>query len=139
MYSSTAACGHQIVNTKYYKLDKWDVCDNYTGKSIVIIILPDGELGIDKDKLKGITAASLSPQERIEVALILIQQGDQATFEQWMQKVAIENALDAYIIAKLRAEWTYTNQGKAAGIAALKAALPSKQTKMCCWHYGNKN
>jgi PKD repeat protein len=125
MYSSTAACGHQIVNTKYYKLDKWDVCDNYTGKSIVIIILPDGELGIDKDKLKGITAASLSPQERIEVALILIQQGDQATFEQWMQKVAIENALDAYIIAKLRAEWTYTNQGKAAGIAALKAVLAS--------------
>lgn len=125
MYSSTSACGNQIVNTKYYKQDKWDICDNYTGKGIIIIIDHDGGIGVDKGKLATIELGPIPPQERIAAAKQLIVEGDKVAFDLWLNRLKTENAISPFEAAILQAEWAYKNQSKQAGIDILKATIAS--------------
>lgn len=123
MYSSTAACGNQIVNTKYYRQDKWDVCDNYTGKSVIIIVDHDGGIGIDFGKLGTIQVAQIPPQERIAVAQQLITTKDKLNFDIWMNRMLTEKGMTAFDMEVLIAEWTYQNEDKFLGIDKLTSVL----------------
>ncbi|MCC7299397.1 MAG: PKD domain-containing protein, partial [Bacteroidia bacterium] len=122
MYSSTSACGNQIVNTKYYKQDQWDICDNYTGKSQIIIFdQNNGDVLVDIGLLSTIKIGEIPATVRLEVALVLINKNDKTNFDKWMQRLAQENGLSGFDLAMLNAKWTYANVGMQNGLAALTA------------------
>lgn len=121
MYSSTAACGQLIVNHKYYKQDKWDICDPYTGKGIVIVIDHGGTgIGIDKDKLASANLVPMPKEEMMLVATMLAESKNKVDFDLWCNR--IQSHISTYEYRKLQAVWLKSNSDLAGALAALQNA-----------------
>lgn len=130
MYSSTAACGHQIVNTKYYRTDEWDICDIYNGKLDIIIIDHDGDKDHDVDKVKTgfkIKVKEKEPIELIAISRVLIGMKDKPTFGMWMTQLQTENVLTPFEISMLNAEWAKANENVGSGLQFLSTAATATQ------------
>lgn len=145
MTSSTAACGHQINNLKTNKLDKWDVCDNYTGKGIIIID-HGGGIEVDKGKLGVILLGQVPKEEKIQVLQKLIFDGDKSNYELWLGRLKEAKALSAFEFAFYEAQWTYSNVNRSAGIMALTSVITSntdeadrKDVLLSIWKSENAN
>ncbi|MBS3914894.1 MAG: PKD domain-containing protein [Bacteroidetes bacterium] len=123
MYNSSAACGHQIVNPKYYKLNQWDICDQYFGKSAIIIIEHDGghDWGVDKGKIATIQLATLQKQEVMLVAMVLSEEKDKNNFDLWMNRIRNEKLLTSFEIHWLECQWNYDNASTNVAIQKLSS------------------
>ncbi len=148
MYSSTAACGQQINTQKYYAQNKWDICDNFTGKSFDIIILIDHgkEVTIDSHKLITVNLGVIGPQGLVRIAEAAIYLKNKTVFETWMGRLKAENALDNYTLDILKAKWQAMNGSMPMAISMMQGLTPSTQEQsdlktilLADWGRGNGN
>lgn len=121
MNSSTAACGQQINNPKYNKLDQWDVCDNYTGKHILIVFDNGGGIEVDKGKMAVIEVKLVSREEWEQAALILISKGDKTGFDLFMNRMNGTGIFTPFELGILQARWTYANENRATAMNQLRS------------------
>ena len=104
MFSSTAACGQQITNSKFYKQDKWDICENYTGKNVLINGINASGVVLDKGKFSGLNAGQIPPTELMAVGLSLITQKAYVEFAQFMQTLEQQHLLTTWQVQNLKAQ-----------------------------------
>lgn len=120
MYSSTASCGHQINNLKFYRQDQWDVCDNYTGPKMVVVVDHGKETVLDSIKLVSVDLGSLGTHTLFVIGLTAIDNNDANTFGKWVNRLETEHALDAFHIAVLKAQWAASQNNRSAAAALLQ-------------------
>lgn len=125
MFSSTAACGQQINNPKFYRHDRWDICESYTGKNAIIDHIGNGGIVIDKGKLTSVQAGMIRRQEFVAVAAELINRRDEVSFRAWMARGQMEKLAPAWELAILEARWEYMYGNRAAAVAALQSLATS--------------
>ena len=94
MFNSTASCGQIGVNGNKFRLNQWDVCDNYA--SSYIIIYQDG-----KDKLKLANtgdrqAAELSNELVWHAINMAAEMQDEPAFLDWTEELSKRNLDMAY-------------------------------------------
>lgn len=128
MYSSTAACGQQIVNQKYYAQNKWDICDNYTGAPIhdIIIIIDHGkDVTIDTHILVVTNLSSIGPMGLMIIGDIAVYHKNKTAFDILMRRVAAEKLLDQFSVDMLYAKWDMYNGDRQAAVNKMQGAAPS--------------
>jgi PKD repeat protein len=83
-YNSTAACGLQIANAKYTKLNQYNVCESFKDQADPVV-LNDLGIGIDKVQLGGLVWDEFVPREGrgglISLALALAELGEESSLE----------------------------------------------------------
>lgn len=124
MYSSTASCGHQIVNTKHYKTDQWDICDIFNDN--LEIIIGHGIPGQVKDSIKyqdngNLVTKDRSKEELLGLSRVLINLGNKQAFDQWISELKDKKALNNFYLGLLNAEWSKVNISDQTGIDLLNS------------------
>ncbi|MBL7813315.1 MAG: PKD domain-containing protein [Bacteroidetes bacterium] len=133
MYSSTAACGQRIVNNKWYKLNHWDICDNYRGKSDLIDAggtSGTGGIGIDVIKGNPVNLTPVAPDDQTAMLLILADLGNRTDFDKAMNLARQAAVLSPFTLGYMEARWLYKRGDAAAAIAAIKALNPETDQEL---------
>lgn len=109
MFSSTAACGQRIINNNNYRQDKWDVCDVFTEK-IIILHLDGNKDSLSTRKLGELIPEEQSTQDAMAVAMQIIAYGKKADFDYWMQAMNKAGKFSAGQQGMLLAQWYAAQQ-----------------------------
>ena len=123
MQSSTAACGQQINNPRHNRQDKWDICENYTGKNALF----DGinSTGVGVVKIGDLNPGKIAPRELVAAGLTLIHNKQYPEFELFMQKVSAQNALSQWQLDYLKSQLEIRKGNSGNALQVLNAANPA--------------
>lgn len=125
MYSSTAACGHQIVNTKYYKTDQWDLCDIFND-NLDIIVKDPGAPGNNKDSVKtgdfgNLVVKNPSMEALLGLSYTFMEQDNPQPFSEWITALEQRKVLPVFYTEMLRAEWIFEKESRVKGLDRIQS------------------
>lgn len=123
MLSSTAACGQQINNPRHNKQDKWDICENYSGKTAVFEEISGAGVGVVK--ISDLNPAKIAPPELFAAGLALISQKSYGEFENLIQKIAMQQSLSPWQSNYLKAQLEISKGKFETALQILQSANPT--------------
>ena len=123
MQSSTAACGQQINNPRHNRQDKWDICENYSGKNALFDVISSTGVGVVK--LDGLNPGKIEPRELLSAGLSLIHNKQYPEFNALLQKISTEQALSTWQIDYLKSQLEIRKGNIDNALQILQSAIPA--------------